>query len=85
MDNTTISTRLTEQFGARIQRFDSHRGGDVVAYISAADLIDVATFLRDDDEMSFSFLENLCGWLLYPFDAAHEPTLFDRGCLRSIQ
>jgi NADH-quinone oxidoreductase subunit C len=61
MDNTTISTRLTDQFGARIQRFDSHRGGDVVVYISASDLIDVATFLRDDDEMSFSFLENLCG------------------------
>jgi len=61
MENTTISTRLQEQFGARIQRFDSHRGGDVVAYIAANDLIDVATFLRDDEEMAFTFLENLCG------------------------
>ncbi len=61
MDNTIISTRLSEQFGNRIQRFDSHRGGDVVAYISAADLIEVVTFLRDDDAMAFTFLENLCG------------------------
>jgi len=61
MDNTTINTRLQEQFGARILRFDSHRGGDVVAYIAASDLIEVATFLRDDEELAFTFLENLCG------------------------
>lgn len=61
MDSTLITTRLQEQFGERIQRFDTHRSGEVVAYVSANDLIDVATFLRDDSELDFNFLENLCG------------------------
>jgi NADH-quinone oxidoreductase subunit C len=61
MDNTLITTRLQEQFGDRIQRFDTHRSGEVVAYIGAADLIEVATFLRDDSALAFNFLENLCG------------------------
>lgn len=61
MDSTLLTTRLHEQFGDRIQRFDTHRSGEVVAYIGADALIDVCTFLRDESDLDFNFLENLCG------------------------
>jgi NADH-quinone oxidoreductase subunit C len=60
MDNATVMRRLREQFSPAIVEMDE-RLGDVSVTIQPDRLVEVAQFLRDDPELKYSFLENLCG------------------------
>jgi NADH-quinone oxidoreductase subunit C len=60
MDNATVMRRLREQFSPAIVEMDE-RLGDVSVTIQPDRLVEIAQFLRDDPDLKYSFLENLCG------------------------
>jgi NADH-quinone oxidoreductase subunit C len=60
IENSVILERLHTQFPTAIQGSqDQH--GDLSVLVRAEAIIDVAQFLRDDPQLQFGFLENLCG------------------------
>jgi NADH-quinone oxidoreductase subunit C len=60
MDNATVIARLREAYPDAIQATSEFRG-QLSVYVRREALVDVARFLRDDPELSYNFLENLCG------------------------
>ena len=60
MDNATVIERLREALPDMIQKTSEFRGM-VSVYVEADAIVDVAAFLRDDPDLSYNFLENLCG------------------------
>lgn len=62
MTNTdeTLAARIDERFGARLSREDSSCG-ELTYVTSPAELIEVATALRDDDAFRFDQLIDVCG------------------------
>jgi NADH-quinone oxidoreductase subunit C len=60
MDNATVMRRLREQSSPAIVEMDE-RLGDVSVTIQPDRLVEIAQFLRDDPDLKYSFLENLCG------------------------
>jgi NADH-quinone oxidoreductase subunit C len=60
VDNATVANRLREAFGQVVSETWEQRGMLNVAVERAA-IVDVARFLRDDAELRYVFLENLCG------------------------
>src|SRR5919197_2450050 len=60
MDNATVIERLRAAFPGAITDTSEFRG-QLSIYIGREALVDVARFLRDDPELSYIFLENLCG------------------------
>ena len=59
MDNATVIERLRAAFPGAIGESDEFR--DLSVRVRREALVDVARFLRDDPELSYVFLENLCG------------------------
>jgi NADH-quinone oxidoreductase subunit C len=60
MDNTTVIERLRADMGGAVSEVREFRG-QLSVRVDRAQIVDVARFLRDDPELSFNFLENLCG------------------------
>ena len=60
MDNTTVIERLRGAFSDAITKTSEFRGLASL-YVKRESIVDVARFLRDDPDLSYSFLENLCG------------------------
>lgn len=60
MDNATVIERLRGAFPEAIVDTTEFRG-QLSVYLRPEMLLDVARFLRDDGELNYNFLENLCG------------------------
>jgi NADH-quinone oxidoreductase subunit C len=60
MDNATVMRRLRERFSTAIVEMGESLG-DVSVTVQPDRLVEIAQFLRDDPELKYSFLENLCG------------------------
>ena len=60
MDNATVIERLRAALPEAIQKSAEYRG-DLNIYVAPDALVDVARFLRDDELLSYKFLDNLCG------------------------
>jgi NADH-quinone oxidoreductase subunit C len=60
MDNATVIERLRAAQPDAIQKTSEFRG-TLSVYVKREAIVDVARFLRDDPELSYNFLENLCG------------------------
>jgi NADH-quinone oxidoreductase subunit C len=60
MDNATIRDALQAAFGDAILDAVEFRG-DLSVSVRPSAIVDVARFLRDNEDFRFNFLENLCG------------------------
>lgn len=60
MDNATVSVRLCERFPDAVISTSEFRDQLSIA-VRPEQIVDVARFLRDDPQLSYNFLENLCG------------------------
>jgi NADH-quinone oxidoreductase subunit C len=60
MDNATVIERLRGAHPDAFEKTSEFRGIASI-YIRREAIVDVARFLRDDPELSYNFLENLCG------------------------
>jgi NADH-quinone oxidoreductase subunit C len=60
MDNSTVIDRLRDALPEAIQKTSEFRG-QIYIYVTRESIVDVARFLRDDPQLNYSFLENLCG------------------------
>jgi len=60
MENDTVVNRLRAAFPHAVASVNEFRG-DISLHIHPDTLIEVAHFLRDDPELRYDLLENLCG------------------------
>jgi NADH-quinone oxidoreductase subunit C len=60
MDNATVLSRLREALPNAITATSEFRGM-LSIYVPRESIVDVAGFLRDDPELNYNFLANLCG------------------------
>ena len=60
MDNATVIERLRGALPEAILRTSEFRGVASI-YVAPEAIVEAAAFLRDDAELSYNFLENLCG------------------------
>ena len=60
MDNPSILSALQSAFDDAIVSSDEFRG-ELRVSVRPAAIVDVARFLRDNEDFRFNFLENLCG------------------------
>ncbi len=60
MDNASVLERLRAAFPQGLGE-SSEAHNDLSVYVEREALLDVAQFLRDDPELRYEFLENLCG------------------------
>ena len=60
MDNATVIERLRAALPEAVQKTAEFRG-DLSVYVKPEAIVEVARFLRDDPELSYNFLDNLCG------------------------
>lgn len=60
MDNATVVERLRSSMPEAILSTSEFRG-QLSIVIRPEQIVDVARFLRDDPQLSYNFLENLCG------------------------
>ena len=58
--NTSLAARLAARFGDTLSLLPA-RGGETTAELAAADLLSVATALRDEPEFRFEQLIDVCG------------------------
>ncbi len=59
MDYANVFEKLRAAFPAAVLETSTQR--DATVRIAASSVVQVARFLRDDPQLSFNFLENLCG------------------------
>jgi NADH-quinone oxidoreductase subunit C len=60
MDNTTVIERLQAALPEAIASSQEFRG-QLSVFVKREAILDVARFLRDDPQLRYNFLENLCG------------------------
>ena len=60
MDNTSLLSALQTAFGDAILASDEF-GGELRVSVRPTAIVEVARFLRDNEDYRFNFLENLCG------------------------
>ncbi len=60
LDNPTVLARLQAALPNAILGSSEFRG-DLSVFVRPERIVDVARFLRDDPELCYNFLENLCG------------------------
>jgi NADH-quinone oxidoreductase subunit C len=60
MDLATVAERVKEKFPEAVLEVSSFRG-ETTLQIRPEDLLSLCRFLRDDPEMAFDFLIDLCG------------------------
>jgi NADH-quinone oxidoreductase subunit C len=61
IDHETLLARLQAAFGDAVTSAPAMRSGESVFHVASNRIADVALWLRDDEELAFAFLENLCG------------------------
>ncbi len=59
MDNATVIERLRAALPEAIQQTSEFRG-ELSIYVRSQAIVEVARFLRDDPDLSYNFLDNLC-------------------------
>ncbi|MDR2222491.1 MAG: NADH-quinone oxidoreductase subunit C [Flavobacteriaceae bacterium] len=69
LENTTIQKKLIDTFGMSVSEFHEQHGM-LVFEVSANALHSVVQFLKEDNEMNFNFLTDVCG-VHYP-DFPHD-------------
>lgn len=77
------TSRLRERFGADLLEAHDFRGDETVAFASPR-IVEVLRFLKDDPELDFDFLSDLCG-VHYPereyqFEVVYHLYSFSRNC-----
>jgi NADH-quinone oxidoreductase subunit C len=60
MENATVIERLRAALPEAIQKTAEFRGS-LSVYVKPEAIVEVARFLRDDPDLSYNFLDNLCG------------------------
>lgn len=60
MDNQQIRERIEAAFPGVAREWEDVRG-DLKMHLPPEHLVTVATWLRDDEDLHYAFLENLCG------------------------
>ena len=60
MDNVTVIERLCGEVAQAITETSEFRGA-LSVYVQREAIVNVARFLRDDRNLGYNFLENLCG------------------------
>ncbi len=65
MDLEKIPDRLKQQFPQSVLDVATFRG-EVTLEVRPEDIVEVCRFLRDDPELSFDYLTDLCGVDYYP-------------------
>ena len=60
MDNATVIERLRAALPEAIEKISEFRGS-LSVYVKPEAIVEVARFLRDDPDLSYNFLDNLCG------------------------
>jgi NADH-quinone oxidoreductase subunit C len=88
MEHAKVLERLQEQFGATILDHSEFRG-DLSVRVKPEAIVEVARFLRDDPQLQYNFLENICGVdylgrdprfeVVYHFISLHS---YDRICVK---
>lgn len=61
MDIQGIHSILLEKFGESVVASEPHQAIDPWIQVQASQIIQVATFLRDDERLQFNLLNDLCG------------------------
>lgn len=61
MDIQDIHKILLQRFGADVAGQNPHKAIDPWIEVAAGEIVSVATFLRDDPELQFDHLNDLCG------------------------
>lgn len=82
----TMAARITERFGDRLTAVDTSR--DYLTFeVAAADLVETATALRDEPELAFGQLTDLCGvdYLTYGKDEWTTYEATDSGFSRGVE
>ncbi len=84
MNIEDLSTRLTATFGDRLQ---SHvvAHGEVTIEVSPADLVSVCTTLRDDPELAFDQLIDICGVDYLDYGQVEWQTASSTGFSRGVE
>jgi NADH-quinone oxidoreductase subunit C len=65
MDQDGLVSKLKEKFPESILDVSSFRG-QITLHLRSGDILPVCRFLRDDPELSFDYLTDLCGVDNYP-------------------
>jgi NADH-quinone oxidoreductase subunit C len=65
MDQDGLVSKLKEKFPESILDVSSFRG-EITLHLRSGDILPVCRFLRDDPELSFDYLTDLCGVDNYP-------------------
>jgi NADH-quinone oxidoreductase subunit C len=88
MEHAKVLERLQEQFGETILDHSEFRG-DLSVRVKPEAIVEVARFLRDDPQLQYNFLENICGVdylgrdprfeVVYHFISLHS---YDRICVK---
>ena len=84
--NSSLAARLAARFGETLS-LSANRGGETTAELSAADLLSVATALRDEPEFRFEQLIDVCGidYLGYGQDEWATETVTATGFSRGVE
>ncbi|UGB36926.1 NADH-quinone oxidoreductase subunit C [Frateuria soli] len=84
--NTTLTARLAARFGDTLSLLPA-RGGETTVELAAADLLSVATALRDEQEFRFEQLIDVCGvdYLGYGQDEWATETVSATGFSRGVE
>ncbi|MGN2244323.1 NADH-quinone oxidoreductase subunit C [Frateuria sp. GZRR33] len=86
IQNTSLAARLAARFGDTLALLPA-RGGETTAELAAADLLSVATALRDEPEFRFEQLIDVCGidYLGYGLDEWATETVTATGFSRGVE
>jgi NADH-quinone oxidoreductase subunit C len=86
MQNTSLAARLAARFGDTLSLLPA-RGGETTAELAAADLLSVATALRDEPDFRFEQLIDVCGvdYLGYGQDEWATETVTATGFSRGVE
>ncbi|MGN2250543.1 NADH-quinone oxidoreductase subunit C [Frateuria edaphi] len=84
--NTSLAARLAARFGDTLSLLPA-RGGETTAELAAADLLSVATALRDEPDFRFEQLIDVCGvdYLGYGQDEWATETVTATGFSRGVE
>ncbi|MGN2252203.1 NADH-quinone oxidoreductase subunit C [Frateuria sp. GZRe12] len=84
--NTSLAARLAARFGDTLSLLPA-RGGETTAELTAADLLSVATALRDEPDFRFEQLIDVCGvdYLGYGQDEWATETVTATGFSRGVE
>ena len=69
--NEIIAAKLREKFGDKVLSVNEYRG-ELTVVVAKRSIVDVAAFLRDDAELTFDSIRDVCGADYYRPDDRYE-------------